>query len=97
MVASTASLLYTDGDTFVLENISNKADIYSFGCVIYEMLALNIPHLPPLLDDSDSQFEEESFDEDALLYVAYFIQSKCSHRDFQTCTRLYTCSVKSYI
>lgn len=51
---------------FSVEDVSDRADIYSFGCVIYEMLSLNVPHLPPPLDDSELD-EQESFDENSML------------------------------
>merc|ERR1712002_1035130 len=38
---------------------SDKADVYAFGCVIYEMLTLELPHLKNFPDDSTcSDYEE---------------------------------------
>ena len=46
------------------EDITTKADIYSLGCVIFEMLSLDTPHadkLPPL-DDSIENDESAEYD-----------------------------------
>ena len=52
------------------EEITSKADIYSLGCVIYEMLSLDTPHadkLPPLdlsvEDDDSASYDTTEYDD----------------------------------
>lgn len=45
-----------------LEATSDKADVYAFGCVIYEMLTLELPHLSNFPDDSTCSDYEEAED-----------------------------------
>ncbi|KAM7027981.1 lymphokine-activated killer T-cell-originated protein kinase [Passerculus sandwichensis] len=48
--------------------ISDRADVFAFGLTLWEMLALNVPHLPPLRDDGS---DEDSCSEDSLDEAAY--------------------------
>lgn len=54
----TASLIITD-----------KADVFSYGLTLWEMMALTSPHMIDLMNESDESFDEEAYDEklDALI------------------------------
>ncbi|XP_067930377.1 lymphokine-activated killer T-cell-originated protein kinase-like [Watersipora subatra] len=54
---------YTSSEVLSGGLITDKADIYSLGCVIYEMLSLTMPHMPHMLDDSELSFDESAFSE----------------------------------
>jgi serine/threonine protein kinase len=46
--------------------ISHKTDIFALGCVIFEMLALQAPHVDKLncdYGDDDDEEEEDEFDD----------------------------------
>ncbi|XP_034277089.1 lymphokine-activated killer T-cell-originated protein kinase [Pantherophis guttatus] len=50
--------------------ITDKADIFSFGLTLWEMMTLSIPHLNLLgEDDDDASFDEDDFDDDAYYAV----------------------------
>ncbi|XKL67853.1 hypothetical protein PGB90_003344 [Kerria lacca] len=42
--------------------ITDKADIFSYGLTLWEMMSMTVPHMSDL-NDTDSSFDEESFDE----------------------------------
>ena len=43
--------------------ITDKADIFSYGLTIWEMLTNSVPHSPSLGDDSEVSFDEEAYEE----------------------------------
>ncbi|POI26710.1 hypothetical protein CIB84_009541 [Bambusicola thoracicus] len=47
--------------------ITDKADIFSFGLTLWEMMTLSVPHLNlgSSTDDEDESFDEDDFDEEA--------------------------------
>ncbi|XP_072188891.1 lymphokine-activated killer T-cell-originated protein kinase [Excalfactoria chinensis] len=47
--------------------ITDKADIFSFGLTLWEMMTLSVPHLnlDGSTDDEDESFDEDDFDEEA--------------------------------
>lgn len=47
--------------------ITDKADMFSFGLTIWEMMTLSVPHLnlDGSTDDEDESFDEDDFDEEA--------------------------------
>uniref|UniRef100_A0A8B9BGC7 PDZ binding kinase n=1 Tax=Anser brachyrhynchus TaxID=132585 RepID=A0A8B9BGC7_9AVES len=49
--------------------ITDKADIFAFGLTLWEMMTLSVPHLNL---DSDTDDEDESFDEDDFDEEAYY-------------------------
>ncbi|XP_026564350.1 lymphokine-activated killer T-cell-originated protein kinase [Pseudonaja textilis] len=50
--------------------ITDKADIFSFGLTLWEMMTLSIPHVNLLgEDDDDALFDEADFDDDAYYAV----------------------------
>lgn len=38
-------------------SVTSKADIYSFGLTIYEMIGLKPPHIPTVDDDDESSLD----------------------------------------
>lgn len=43
--------------------ITDKADIFSYGLTLWEMMAKTMPHTPNILDETDSSFDEDAFEE----------------------------------
>jgi len=51
--------LWTCKEVIEDEPATDKADIYAFGCVVFEMLSLSMPHLEDFPNQEDYETEEE--------------------------------------
>lgn len=43
--------------------ITDKADVFSLGLTLWEMMSLTSPHMIDLMNETDESFDEEAYDE----------------------------------